>query len=269
MSARTLAAAALVILMSAAARADESATVSTPKIRAKKASAAAAAPASSYDAEPTPDTEVIDAPTSAVLDDHGYSTRSRFFSSGGLQEYLAFGVYPGLNLGASTAADGLVGSGKTTRVRAPSVQVKYRFYQGSQTLPSLAIGYDGQGYEYNALSQRYNQRQRGVYLVGSQELGMPGLQIHPSFNISDFNSNAIFGSIPVTLNIRNKAELLAEWDNIADWSHSRLNAGVRAWVNPYFHVEFAVRAIGAGGQYSDGASRGPERIVELKYTNSF
>ena len=257
--------AALLLLLSGAARAED-ATVPGPKLRPKHAAAAASAP----DADaPPPDTEIVDAPTSAVLDDHGYSSRSRFYSNGGLLEHLSFGVYPGVNLGVAAAIDGLVGDQKNTRVRAPSVQVKYRFFEGSQTLPSLAVGYDGQGYGYNVLDQRFNQRQRGVYLVGSKELGVPGLQLHPSLNISDFNSNSVFGSLPLTYNIRDKAELLAEWDNIADWSHSRFNAGLRAFVNANFSVDFAIRAIGAGGRYSDGASKGPERIVELKYSNSF
>jgi hypothetical protein len=257
--------AALVLVLAGAARA-ESATTPTPRIRTKRA---ASAPAPAADGALPPDTDVIDAPTSAVLDDHGYSTRSRFYSEGGLLEYLSFGVYPGVNLGASAAIDGLIGDQKTPRMRAPNAQVKWRFFEGDQSLPSMSVGYDGQGYRYNPGSQRYDQRQRGLYVVATKELGVPGLQVHPSFNISDFNSNAIFGSLPLTLNIRDRAEALVEWDNIANWSDSRFNAGVRFFINPNFRIDFAVRAIGAGGFYSDGAPKGPERIVQLKYSNSF
>ncbi|MFI5363931.1 MAG: hypothetical protein ACHQ49_18370, partial [Elusimicrobiota bacterium] len=218
---------------------------------------------------PPPDSEIIDAPTSSVLDDHAYSTRSRLYSQGGLLEYLAFGVYPGVNLGASAAVDGLIGNQNDVRMRAPSIQAKWRFYEGNQTLPSFAVGYDGQGYLYNSSTQRFNERQRGFYVVATKEFGVPGLQFHPSFNISDFNSNAIFGALPLTYNIRDKAELLLEWDNIADWNDSRLNAGARYFLNKNFHIDFAVRAIGAGGAFSNGASRGPERILQLKYSNSF
>jgi hypothetical protein len=246
-----------------AARAADGATVSSPKIRAKRA-----APASDS-ALQAPDPDIIDAPTSAVLDDHGYSTRSRFYSAGGVLEYLSFGVYPGVNLGASAAVDGFIGDEKNVRMRAPTAQVKWRFFEGDQALPSMAMGYDGQGYRYNSGSRRFNQRQRGFYVVGTKELGLPGFEFHPSFNISDFDSNAIFGTLPITLNIRDKAELLVEWDNIANWSDSRFNAGMRFFLTPNFHVDFAVRAIGAGGYYSDGSPRGPERIVQLKYSNSF
>jgi hypothetical protein len=271
---RVLMAAALAACLSSGARAVDPAAPAptaaasappptTPKIRAKRA------PETSSDSGLQADTEVVDAPTAAVLDDHGYSSRSRFYAQGGLLEYLSFGVYPGINLGASGSIDGLVGDESNVRMRAPTAQVKYRFFEGDEAIPAFAVGFDGQGYRYNSANKRFNQRQRGFYFVGSKEIGAPGFQVHPSLNISDFDSNAIFGSLPFTLNIRDKVEFLLEWDNIANWSDSRVNAGLRAFVTPNFHVDFAVRAIGAGGRYSDGAPRGPERIVSLKYSSSF
>lgn len=257
--------AALALILAAAFCAPafaENGTVASPKIRAKRAVAAS-------DSSLQPDTEVVDAPTTGVLDYRGYSTRSRFYSAGGVLEYLSFGVYPGINIGASAAVDGLIGDEEHVRMRAPTAQVKYRFFEGDDLLPSLAVGYDGQGYRYNAGDHRFNQRQRGFYVVSTKEVGVPGFQVHPSFNVSDFDSNAMFGSIPFTLNIRDKAELLVEWDNIANWSDSRFNMGLRAFLTPNFHVDFAVRAIGAGGHYNNGAPRGPERIVQLKYSNAF
>lgn len=263
MKPRSLPAAAVLLAGLAASVFAASGTVASPKIRAKRAESSAS------DSALQPDTEIIDAPTTGVLDYRGYASRSRFYSQGGVLEYLTFGVYPGVDLGASAAGDGIIGNETNVRMRAPTAQVKYRFYEGDQELPSLAMGFDGQGYLYNTVSKRFNQRQRGFYMVATRELGVPGFQFHPSFNISDFDSNAVFGCLPLTLNIRDKAELLVEWDNINNITDSRLNAGLRAFLTPNFHVDFAVRAIGAAGHYSDGAPRGPERIVQLKYSNSF
>lgn len=220
------------------------------------------------DGSVTPDTDVIDAPTTAVLDNYGYSARSRFQARGGLLQYLSFGVYPGINLGASAAVDSLVGDERNVRMRAPTAQVKWRFYEGDSELPSIAVGFDGQGYHYNANDRRFNQRQRGFYIVATREFGAPGLELHPSFNVSDFDTNSVFGSLPLSIDIRDKASILLEWDNINNWSGSRFNAGLRAYLTPNFHLDFAVRAIGAGGIYGDGSSRGPERIVQIKYSNS-
>jgi len=256
------------LLGASAARAAEPAPAPAPsqlKIKAKAAREARTA----REGMGSPDTDGIDTPTTAVLDNYGYSARSRFYSRGGVLQYLSFGVYPGINLGASVAVDGLIGDERNVRMRAPTAQVKYRFYEGDHAMPSFAVGFDGQGYRYNTGIRRFNQRQRGFYVVATKELGMPGIQLHPSFNVSDFDSNGIFGAIPLSINIRDKASILLEWDNIANWSDSRFNAGIRAYLTPNFNVDFAVRAIGAGGNYGDGSPRGPERIVQLKYSNSF
>lgn len=216
-----------------------------------------------------PDVNLIDAPTSAVLDYGGYSTLTRFYSNGGLLEHLSFGVFNRLNIGASLNIDRLIGRDKPTRIRAPNVQVKYRFYEGTRYLPSLAVGYDGQGFMYNAEAKRYNHRQRGFFVVATQEMGLPGLLIHPSLNISDFNSNSIFGSIPISYNIEDKVGLMFEWDNINNWSASRLNAGLRVYVTSALHIDFAARAMGQGGYFSDGSPRGPERVAQIKYSANF
>ncbi|MEK7389455.1 MAG: hypothetical protein AAB036_07140 [Elusimicrobiota bacterium] len=245
----------------------QEATVSTPKIKPKPVDPSAMH--SARDGGVQADVDIIDAPTTAALDNYGYSSRSRFYSRGGILQYLSFGVYPGLNLGASMAVDGLIGDESTVRMRAPTAQVKYRFFDGDSDLPSLAVGFDGQGYRYNPGTRRFNQRQRGFYVVASHEVLVPGFQIHPSFNISDFDSNGIFGSIPMTLNIKDRLSVLFEWDNISNWSDSRINAGLRTYVTERFQIDFAMRALGAGGNYTDGAPKGPERIVQLKYSNSF
>ena len=233
------------------------------KIRPKKASPA------EEEGLLAPDVGLIDAPTSAVLDFGGYSAHSRFFSGGGLLQYVSFGVFQRLNIGASLDIDGIVGSEKTVHLRDPNLQIKYRFYDGDRWIPSFAAGYDGQGFRYNQPDKKYNNRQRGFFFVASEELGLPGLQIHPSFNISDTNTNSFFGAVPVSYNIRDKVLVMAEWDNINKMVESRFNAGLRVYVTGAFHVDLALRAIGQGGTYSDDAPRGPERIVALGYTGSF
>jgi hypothetical protein len=88
-------------------------------------------------------------------------------------------------------------------------------------------------------------------------------------NISDFDGNSIFGSIPLTYNIKDKVSLMLEWDNINNFYDSRLNAGVRVYMTQHFHLDFAVRRIGQGGTYPNGDNRGSERIVQIRYTGNF
>jgi hypothetical protein len=216
-----------------------------------------------------PDTDIIDAPTSAALDYESYAAKSRFDREGGLLQYVSFGVFQGVNLGASLAVDSLVGDTRTVRVRAPNAQVKWRFYDGDRWIPSVAVGYDGQGYDYDKVAKRYNERQRGFFIAASQELGLPGLTLHPSMNVSDFDTNAVYGSLPLSWNIEDRVLAMAEWDNINNFRDSRFNSGLRVYVTPHFQIDFDVRAIGQGGHFTNGDARGPERIVQLRYSNSF
>lgn len=216
-----------------------------------------------------PDTELIDTPTASILDYGGYSSRTRFFSGGGILEHLSFGVFQRLNIGASLNVDHLIGTTSPVRVTRPEPQVKLRFYDGDRMIPALAVGFDGQGYLYHRGDKRYSQRQRGLYFVGSQEIGLPGLEGHAGFNVSDFDSNSIFGSFAASYNVQDKVLLMVEWDNIHNFRDSRFNNGARIFITPAFHLDLAVRGIGQGGTYTNGVSRGPERIVMLKYTGNF
>ncbi|MBI4349766.1 MAG: hypothetical protein HY553_23215 [Elusimicrobia bacterium] len=215
------------------------------------------------------DTDLIDIPTAAILDYGGYSSRTRFFSNGGVMEWLGFGVFQRLNIGASMNVDRLIGTASPVQLTRPDLQVKLRFFDGDRIIPAAVVGFDGQGYLYNRPDKRYNQRQRGFYVAGSQEVGVPGLHANAGMNISDFNSNAIFGFMGADYNIRDKVLLMWEWDNIADIDESRINMGFRTYVTPSFHLDFAVRGVGQGGSFSNGVSRGAERVVNFKYTGNF
>ncbi len=216
-----------------------------------------------------PDTTLIDMPTSAVLDLGGFSSRSRFFAQGGFVDWLGFGVYPRVNLGVSFYIDKLIGNNSPVQLTRPELQLKMRFFDGDRFIPAFAFGYEGQGSLYNRGNKRYDHKQRGVYLVGTQEIGVPGLQAHAGMNISDFDSNSVFGMLGLSLNLRDKIKIMAEWDAINDIFDSRLNTGLRFYLTPYFNFDFAIRAIGHGGTYSNGTPREAERIVQFKYVGNF
>lgn len=228
-----------------------------------------APPEKSEGALAPPDTELIDVPTAAVLDQGGFSSRTRFFNRGGVLEWLNFGVYPRVNIGASFNFDKLIGSESPVHLTRPELQLKLRFYDGDRTLPALALGFDGQGFLYNREEGRYNQRQRGLYLMGTQEIGLPGLQAHAGTNISDFDGSFVFGFLALNYNIEDKVKLMAEWDNIRNYVDSRVNLGMRVYLTRAFSVEFSGRGIGHGGWYSDGVHRTAERVAQFKYTGHF
>jgi hypothetical protein len=215
------------------------------------------------------DTELIDIPTANVYDYGALASRGRFTSGGGTIGDLTIGVLQSFNVGASLDVDRLIGTGSPVKVREPAVELKWRFYDGSRLFPALAVGFDGQGYFYNDQKKEYNEQFRGLYLVGSQEIGIPGLWLHPGLNISDFNTNAVYGFVGLAYNIKQKVELMGEWDNIQNFHDSRANTGVRFYVTPQFTINVAVREIAGTGPFSDGTVHANERVVILKYIGNF
>ncbi len=205
--------------------------------------------------------ELIDVPTAEVLDRYGFDSSFRFYSDGGMLAKTHFGVFPRLNVGFGLDVDGFVGN-DAIDLHKPTLNVRYRFFDGQRNLPALALGYDGQGFFYNKETDKYDQREKGLYLAGSGEIIVPDLSLHAGINVYDFSNDHVYGFMGLRYLYRDMVSFNAEWDNIRVGRDSRLNAGFGWWITPSFSVEFAARDLGA-------ASRDPERIVRLVYTGGF
>lgn len=217
-----------------------------------------------------PDTSLIDIPTSGVLDYYGFSFKSRFYSGGGILSNLNFGVMDRLNLGASFMVDNMIGSNTPVKMVHPEIQVKFRFYDGGIYLPSLALGYDGQGYYYNRDIKKYMEKEKGLYLVSSKELMLPNLVFHFGLNIPDFDDNFLFGFMGFNYLIEDKVSLMCEYDNFFHNNDpERFNLGMRFYVNSSFDIDVAAREIGKDSKFTNGWLRKTERIIQLKYNASF
>ncbi|OGR42309.1 MAG: hypothetical protein A2X35_00985 [Elusimicrobia bacterium GWA2_61_42] len=217
-----------------------------------------------------PDVEMIDVPTAGILDYYGFMVKTRFYSDGGVLGALNFGVLERLNLGAAMTIDKLVGSDSGIKMRKPEIQVKFRFYDGGYYIPAAAVGYDGQGYYYNPVSKKYLEKGKGLYLVGSKEIGVPSLVLHGGLNVPDFDNNYLFGFLGVNYTLEDKIAFMLELDNMFHSNDpSRLNAGTRIYITPYFQLDLAMREIGRNGKFDNGDSRKAERIVQMRYNTSF
>jgi hypothetical protein len=208
-----------------------------------------------------PVVELIDVPTAEVLDRYGFNTSFRFYSDGGMLAKTYFGVFPRLNVGFGLDAEGFVGN-EAVDLNKPTLNVRFRFYDGQRNLPALALGYDGQGLFYNDETDKYNQREKGLYLVGSGEVFVPDLSLHAGANIYDFSNDHVYGFAGLRYVYKDLLGVTGEWDNIRNGRDSRLNLGGTWWMTPSFALELAGRDLGAAG-------RRAERIVRLSYTGGF
>ncbi len=217
-----------------------------------------------------PDVEMIDIPTAGILDYYGFMLKTRFYTGGGVLGGLNFGVQERLNIGASMSVDKLIGSESGIKMRRPEIQVKFRFYDGGYYIPAAAVGYDGQGYYYNAADKKYLEKGKGLYLAGSKEIGLAGLALHGGFNVPDFDNNYLFGFLGVNYTLEDKIAFMLELDSLFHSDDpSRFNAGIRLYVTPYFQLDMGMREIGRNGKFSNGFQRKAERMVQMRYNTSF
>lgn len=210
----------------------------------------------------SPQLEAVDIPTSDILDPATFSTAFRFYNEGGIASRLVIGPFKRVNLGIQGDAQRVIGS-QTPHMVRPSVFFKLRFFDGSDLLPALALGYDNQGYLYQDSTRDFLQKERGIYLVGSHEILFPNLQLHAGLNVDDFSNAKLKGFFGATWKIVPAFALLAEYDNLRKAPDNRANLGGRFWVTPFFNVDVAARNVGRG------AVRGAERIVRLNYVGNF
>lgn len=209
-----------------------------------------------------PIVELIDLPTADVVDHYGVNVSFRFYSGGGVLTKTAFGVLPRLNVGFGLDAEHFVGQ-DTVDLNRPTLNMKLRAFDGGRSLPALALGYDGQGYFFNKSTDKYDQREKGLYAVGSGEIVIPGLTLTGGLNIYDFHDDDIYGFTGVQYLHQDLIGLIFEADNLFHRPrYSRYNVGGRYFITPSFSLDLAGRDLWAAG-------RDPERIIRITYAATF
>ncbi len=210
--------------------------------------------------------EIVDTPTADVVDHYGYNVNFRFGKDGNLQTKTAFGVFPRLNIGFALDGERVMGT-RNARMNQPTFNMKFQLFDGRKNLPMIAIGYDGQGYEWLKGPDEYEQREKGAYLVGSKEAFIPGLLLNLGVNVFDFDEgNSTRGFLGWSYLYENLVGLFFEWDHATEYDERRINYGAKYFVTPAFSIDFAARNIRVTPALP---KRETERIIRLNYTGSF
>jgi hypothetical protein len=211
----------------------------------------------------SPQIEAIDIPTADILDPKTFATTFRFYSDGGITSRLVLGPFRRFNIGISLDSQRLIGGADPHLIR-PSLFAKLRFFDGTDILPALALGYDNQGYLYQDSRRDFLEKEKGLYLVGSHEIFIPDFFLHAGINFPRVDEDGTpFGFFGATWKIVPAFALMAEYDNIQNGRDNRVNLGGRFWVTPFFNVDLAARNVGRG------SGRGAERIVRINYVTNF
>ncbi|MDR3049225.1 MAG: hypothetical protein LBV16_05230 [Elusimicrobiota bacterium] len=207
-----------------------------------------------------------DSPTTRILEYSSYQLNFRFFGGGNMQTNINFGIFQFLTLGFTCELDNFVGSNEITAAM-PSLLVKMLIYSGDMNLPSVSLGYDGQGYySTDRYSTDYLQDPRGVYLVLGKELFVENLMINAGLNSNSFKESGIrFFTNAMFPIIQDIFFLISEIDNMGS-SNSRLNLGVNLKVSQTVDVEFFIRDCWGG---SGGSEMPNERVFRISHTGKF
>ncbi len=210
--------------------------------------------------------EVIDTPTAEVTDHYGYHIGFRFGKDGNLQNKTIFGIFPRINLGFGLDGENVIGTGDS-RLNKPTLNLKFRFFDGKGILPAFAIGYDGQGYVWNKALDEYEQREKGFFIVTTMEILVPNMILNLGVNRFDFDKgHSTRGFLGWSYTYEQIVGLMAEWDHATDSDERRINFGLKYFITPVFTVDLVGRDI---PKFPSSSDRETERIVRLTYTGTF
>jgi len=210
--------------------------------------------------------EIIDIPTADLVDHYGYNVSFRFFKEGGIQTKILFGVFPRLNLGFGMDAERVIGVGDS-RLNKPTINVKLRIFDGQRAIPAIAIGFDGQGYNFNRTLDEYEQQEKGLFAVATKEIMVPNFVVSLGVNHFDFDKgDTTRGFLGATYIYEQIVGIFFEYDSFTNYDGRRINFGARYFVTPVFTVDAIGRNVPIGTLRAD---RETERVLRLGYTGSF
>lgn len=212
------------------------------------------------------DINCIDIPTAEVVDYSIGEIGIRLYNGGGTISRIIFAPFNRFNFGGSIDIDQLIGKQPLT-VRDPKFYFKWRIFDGSKHLPALAIGYDGQGYEYDPVSKKYLQPEKGLFLVFTSNIIIPGLFVDFGSNVVKYmEENKTFAFLGVRYTIEDIVTLIIEYDNIGDSNLHKINAGFRVNVSENLNIDLSFKNFSLE---KDKFTEEVDRQVGVKYYYKF
>lgn len=205
---------------------------------------------------------LIDTPTAKVEQVKTFTSTSRIFSDGGLVNFFTFSPLERFSIGTAVTLEHIVGTNEEDiKILPPSLQLKFQLFDGTETLPMIALGFNNQGFYYDHDNDKYLQKARGLFLTATQEILTKGLMANYGVNITTdgFEFDKIHSFVSLNYDITHYLDFMLEWDNLRSLRTSRINTGLRLYISDFFALDFAVR----------NCNNKAERILQIKYSYTF
>jgi hypothetical protein len=140
----------------------------------------------SQDLAPIEPLYLIDMPTAGTLFRGSFCTHIRAYNKGGLLAGIDVGILDRLMFGISYGGTNVIGIGKIDWNPQVGVNIRYRIFEESLTMPAVLIGYNSQGFgAFIDSTSRYTEKSRGAFAVASKNFHFLGtFGIHGGINYS-------------------------------------------------------------------------------------
>ena len=159
--------------------------------------------------QPYPPLDLVTIPTSGTLPKGSFTLESLLIKDGGIVPKLSVGITDNFYIGLSYGIQDFISEEKLDFNKPmPEIQIKYRIYEESETVPAVVLGLDTQGkgrflnrYEDGdnvvANFQRYEQKAWGWYIVASKNWTLLGnLGLHVGLNKNTWETDPVENEDP-------------------------------------------------------------------------
>lgn len=166
---------------------------------------------------------IIDSPRSDVISKNNILSSFRLYDGGGVISRVFFGVLNNVNIGVDFDIGKFIGT-NSPDLREPSLELKWKIYEGDKFYPEYSIGFSGQGYDYDAVNNKYLTPRKAVFFVAGKEF-VKKLYTYIGVNVNDFTSDRLYGFLSGNYEITEKSFIFFEFDSIRFSKEDRINAG--------------------------------------------
>lgn len=204
------------------------------------------------EAYPQP-TDLITIPTAGIIPRGAYLTDVYLTHDGGLTAGINVGITDHFMFGISYGGNRIIGDKKVEWNPQPGIEIKYRFFDETQRMPAILLGFNSQGSgAYIDSLKRYENKAKGFYVVASKNymfLGNTGLHCGVNYNPlekedGDRDPSFFLGidkdlNDEITIMVEYDAALNDNEDNIVSIGQGKgyLNGGLRWCFADKFHIE--------------------------------
>ncbi len=203
----------------------------------------------------------VNNPTAEVVDYGIGEIDIRLYSYGGILSRFIFAPFNRLNFGGSLDINKILGT-EEPEIRDPAFYFKWRVFDGTQLFPSLALGYDGQEYNFVGSS---SLPAKGLFLVFTKNLFLEKFFCDFGTNITKYNSeNRLFGFINFRFLYQEIFSFSLEYENIGKKEIQKVNLKLGLILAKVLSIDFIFNNL-----YSEESYSKIDRQVRINYLYKF